>query len=78
MIRFKRLALGTAILVLMTSVTAFAQGKGGGNKGQGGGAPKTTQAAKPTATKPTQAAKPAQSPKVQPAKTQAPVKSGGS
>ena len=65
--RVKWIALGTAILVLMTSVTAIAQGKGGGNKGQGGGAPKTTQATKPT-----------QSPKVQPAKSQAPVKSGGS
>ena len=55
--RIKWIALGTGILILMTSATAIAQGKGGGNKGQGGGAPKTTQAVKPT-----------QSPKVQPAK----------
>jgi hypothetical protein len=70
--RFKRIALGTGILVLMTSTTAIAQGKGGGNKPQGGGAPKTAQA-----TKPTQSPK-VQSPKVQTAKSQAPVKASGS
>ena len=63
--RIKWIVLGTGILILMTSATAVAQGKSGGNKGAG--APKTTQATKPT-----------QSPKVQPAKAPAPVKSGGS
>ena len=65
--RFKRIALGTGILIFMTSATAIAQGKGGGHKSQGGGAPKAAQTTKST-----------QSPKVQPAKAQAPVKAGGS